>query len=57
MIATSEPDRVICELSVNNVPATVIGEFTEQYNDDKIRLSGGEIRELLPPGADEIYKI
>ena len=57
MIATPEPERVICELSVNNIPATVVGEFTEPCNNAKIINMYGELVDLLPPGADEIYKI
>ena len=56
MIATSEPDKILAKLESEGVKATVIGTFTEGNDMRYIGFDGKE-NELLPPGADEIYKI
>ena len=55
LIATDEPDAVMAAMSANGILCSRIGkivEKTRQFVDDH-----GQIHELLPPEADELYKI
>lgn len=55
IIVTDEPEKVIESLSMENIKCTEIGKIAtinKQYLD-----INGQINELLPPEADELYKI
>ena len=55
LIATPEQDNVMAKLAENKVPCTVIGKFTDTgylVND-----KSGKLIPLLPPDADELYKL
>ena len=56
LIASSEPDRILKVLSDEGINAVVIGTFTSKekgYN--RIEKATGEMVELTPPEADELY--
>ena len=55
LIATSEPDTILNKFAENGVICTAIGTFTESgfFVKDK----SGELVPLLPPDADELYKL
>ena len=55
LMATSEADRVLRKLFEQGIDAHVIGEFTEEGY--MLRDSDGNLTELMPPRADEIYKL
>ena len=55
LMATSEADKVLEALNENGVKAAVIGEFTESGY--KLKNLSGDLVELDPPQADEIYKL
>lgn len=55
LMATSEADRVLRKLGEKGIKASVIGEFTE--GSYKLRKKNGEMIDLDPPAADEIYKL
>jgi len=55
LIATDEPDAVKAKLSENGITCTAIGRFTDTGFFE--RGSSGVIKELLPPEADELYKL
>ena len=55
LMATSEADRVLRKLGEKGIKASVIGEFTE--GSYKLRKKNGEMIDLAPPAADEIYKL
>lgn len=57
LIATSEPDSVIDAIKAQGVDATIIGEFVSKDEGFHTRNSNGEIVEMAPPSADEIYKL
>jgi hydrogenase expression/formation protein HypE len=55
IIATQEPERILLEMSKNGILCSEIGKIIEkdrQYID-----MNGQIHELSPPEADELYKI
>lgn len=55
LIASDKPDLVIEELGKNSIRCEKIGEFTK--NKRQYRTRNGQIHEIQPPGADELYKI
>ena len=55
IISTSDPDKLILELNAKGILGTVIGRLTG--NPERFMTFKGETLELLPPGADELYKI
>lgn len=55
LMATSESERVLKKLKEKGIDASVIGEFTQ--SGFKLKNSNGEIIDLDPPSADEIYKL
>lgn len=58
LIATSEAERVIEAVESVGVKATVIGEFKDKAEGFKrVDRISGELLEMDPPGADEIYKL
>ena len=57
LIASSEADRVVGELTRNGIRATVIGEFTEREGGFNIIGRDGIKMPMDPPSTDEIYRI
>lgn len=55
LIATPEPDLVSGRLLENGVACTSIGKFVDKGF--FVRNSSGELSALLPPDADELYKL
>jgi len=55
LMATPEADRVLRKLNDKGIKASIIGEFTE--SGFKLKTKGGEVIDLEPPMADEIYKL
>lgn len=55
IISTPDPDKLILDLKNKGILGTAIGRLTE--NPERIMTFNGETLELLPPGADELYKI
>lgn len=55
LMATPEADRVLRKLNEKGIKASIIGEFTE--GGFKLKTKGGEVIDLEPPMADEIYKL
>jgi len=55
LIATDEPDAVRAKLSENDIACTAIGKFTDTGFFE--RDSSGKMIRLLPPDADELYKL
>jgi len=55
LIATPEPDNVMAKLAENKVPCTVIGKFTDTGY--LVKDKSGKLIPLLPPDADELYKL
>ncbi len=55
IIATPEPDDLICALEKKGIRGTVIGRLTE--NPSRLLISSGETLDLCAPGPDELYKI
>jgi len=55
LIATPEPDTVLAKLAENGVTCAAIGKFTDAgyFVKDK----NGKLIPLLPPDADELYKL
>lgn len=55
LIATPEPDTVLAKLAENGVACAAIGKFTDAglFVKDK----SGKLIPLLPPDADELYKL
>lgn len=55
LIATSEPDTILNKFAENGVICTAIGTFTE--SGFFVKVKSGELVPLLPPDADELYKL
>ena len=55
IITTGEPQRIISELSKIQINCTEIGKIVEKSR--SFIDNNGQIHELLPPEADELYKI
>ena len=55
LIATPEPESILCHLREKEIRGTVIGQFVE--SGFTIRQENGEDEELTPPEADELYKL
>ncbi len=55
VIATDEPQRVLEEMAKKQIQCRIIGKIVEK-NREFID-NNGQINELLPPEADELYKI
>ena len=57
MIASPEPEKVTEELARHGVRSTVIGRFVNKNEGCRFVENDGRYVNLLPPGADEIYRI
>lgn len=57
MIASPEPEAVTAELARHGVKSTVIGSFVNKTEGCRFVENDGRYVKLLPPGADEIYRI
>ena len=57
MIASPEPEKVTAELARHGVKSTVIGAFLDKTEGCQFVENDGRYVKLLPPGADEIYRI
>lgn len=55
LIATPEPEAVLARLSENKIACTAIGRFIE--SGFFVRNSSGDLDPMLPPEADELYKL
>ncbi len=56
VIVTSDGEKIIEELKVNNIEATLIGEIISKEKGIVIDINGEE-REVDPPERDELFKI
>ncbi|MHB1483110.1 MAG: AIR synthase family protein [Saccharofermentanales bacterium] len=55
IIITDKPEKVIESLAMENIKCTGIGKITAKSR--QFKDLDGRIKELMPPGADELYKI
>lgn len=55
VIATDEPQKVLDEMSNKQIHCKIIGKIVEKKRE--FIDNNGQIHELLPPEADELYKI
>ena len=55
IMATSDPEILVTELTVRGINSKIIGRLTE--NRDRILMLEGKELELPPPGSDELYKM
>lgn len=55
IMATSDPEILVTELTVRGINGKIIGRLTE--NRDRILMLEGKELELPPPGSDELYKM
>lgn len=55
LIATSEPDTILAKFAEQCITCTAIGTFTE--SGFLVKDKSGELVPLLPPDADELYKL